>query len=129
MTNSFLAIRTKHQIASSLGAEHVDNLRALAVHLLQPLRDFLGMSIVISSGYRCPAVNKLADGKAHSQHQALRREAAADIYTPGLRSEELFAFVVKNKDCLNYGQVILEADKGVVHLSFKRGRGQELVAL
>ncbi len=84
-----------------------------------------GLPVVISSGYRCPAVNKLAGGKPNSQHQALRREAAADIYAPGMSAKELFAFVVGHKHQLNYDQAILEVDRGVVNLSFKRGRGTD----
>lgn len=40
------------------GSEIVDNLTELCTHVLQPLRDFLGAPIFVSSGYRCPRLNK-----------------------------------------------------------------------
>jgi zinc D-Ala-D-Ala carboxypeptidase len=46
----------------------VENLRYLATTALQPVRDLLGHPIRISSGYRCPAVNRLVKGSATSQH-------------------------------------------------------------
>lgn len=56
------------------------NLEFLVVHLLQPLRDIVKEPILISSGYRCKALNVLAGGAANSLHiQGL----AADIYSPG----------------------------------------------
>lgn len=122
-------IAEAHGIDNTPGPEHIDNLRALSVHLLQPLRNILGRPVSVSSGYRCPEVNKLVGGKPNSQHQALRREAAADIYVQGMSANELFEFVISHKDQLNYDQAILEAERGVVHLSFKRGRGMDITRL
>lgn len=52
----------------------IDNLRYLATTALQPVRDLLGHPIRISSGYRCPDVNRLVGGSQTSQH--VRGEAA-----------------------------------------------------
>ena len=52
----------------------IDNLRHLVEAALQPVRDRLGFPIRITSGYRCPLVNKLVGGSAISQH--CRGEAA-----------------------------------------------------
>lgn len=43
------------------------NICDLVSHTLQPLRDYVGI-INISSGYRCPELNKLVGGSASSQH-------------------------------------------------------------
>jgi len=54
--------------------EIVENLYYLTETVLQPLRTALGFPIRITSGYRCPLVNKLVGGSATSQH--CRGEAA-----------------------------------------------------
>lgn len=43
-------------------------VKELAERLLQPLRDAYGKGIRITSGYRCPALNKAAGGAATSAH-------------------------------------------------------------
>jgi len=53
--------------------EVVNNLRELCIHILQPLRNHVG-PINISSGYRCPRLNKAVKGAKNSQH--LTGEAA-----------------------------------------------------
>ena len=50
-------------------------IRALTMNLLQPLCDAEGWNDLISSGYRCDALNKLVGGVDTSQH---RRGEAAD---------------------------------------------------
>ena len=55
----------------------IENLKALCMEVLQPLRDYLEKPVVISSGYRCSEVNKAVGGVSGSQH--LKGEAA-DIH-------------------------------------------------
>lgn len=52
------------------------NIKLLVEGVLQPLRSALGVSVKISSGYRCPAHNRRCGGARHSQHM---QGAAADI--------------------------------------------------
>ena len=47
--------------------EIVDNLNRLADYL-DGIREKLGKSILVSSGYRCPVLNKAVGGVANSQH-------------------------------------------------------------
>ena len=50
-------------------APHIlENLKQLVYTTLQPLRDYLNTSIHITSGYRCPALNKRIGGSVISQH-------------------------------------------------------------
>jgi len=59
-------------------AEHVENLRALCVHTLEPLREALRLPVVITSGFRTKALNsKLAHSSDRSQHML---GEAADFY-------------------------------------------------
>lgn len=43
-------------------------VKELAEKILQPLRDAYGKGIRITSGYRCPALNKAVGGSATSAH-------------------------------------------------------------
>lgn len=63
----------------------MDNLQYLVQTTLQPLRSQIGFPIRISSGYRCPIVNKLVGGSATSQH--CRGEAADCSLSPRFLSD------------------------------------------
>jgi zinc D-Ala-D-Ala carboxypeptidase len=59
----------------------VEELRRLCEELLQPLRDALGVPVVVTSGYRSRAVNAAVGGAVNSAHLHGR---AADIVVPGM---------------------------------------------
>lgn len=68
----------KYGIANVPSPEAVENLRALCVHTLEPLRMALGLPIIITSGFRTKALNdKLAHSSERSQHM---QGQAADLY-------------------------------------------------
>lgn len=50
------------------GQSVINNLQHICTTILEPLRNFLGEPIIISSGYRCPEVNALLGGVPNSQH-------------------------------------------------------------
>lgn len=94
--------------ATMLGIEnkpddtHVENLRLLCENVLEPLRRRYG-KIIISSGYRCPALNEAVGGATNSQHM---RGEAADIHTSSLeQAEKYFHFIEQNTD---FDQLLLE---------------------
>ena len=62
-------------------AEAVENLRALCVHTLEPLREAMGLPIIITSGYRCRALNdRIGHHSDRSQHIS---GCAADFVVQG----------------------------------------------
>ena len=68
----------EHGIDNTPPSETVENLRALCIHTLEPLREALGMPIIITSGFRTKALNNLlAHSSNRSQHIAGQ---AADFY-------------------------------------------------
>ena len=68
----------KHGIKNTPPQEAVENLKALCVHTLEPLREALGLPVVITSGYRTKALNSmLAHSSERSQHMLGQ---AADFY-------------------------------------------------
>lgn len=67
-----------HGLDNTPPAEAVENLRALCVHTLEPLREALGLPIVITSGYRSKAVNDLITH--HSSTSQHMKGQAADFH-------------------------------------------------
>ena len=100
-------------------------------HWLQNLRDELSktygrdVSITISSGYRCPKLNKAIGGSKRSHHMMA---VAADIRAKGLTPQELFDFICNSG--MEFDQCIQEFDSWV-HLSIgvrEVARNQKLKA-
>lgn len=67
-----------HGLDNTPPAEAVENLRALCVHTLEPLREALGLPIVITSGYRTRELNRLL--VCHSKKSQHMNGEAADFY-------------------------------------------------
>ena len=76
----FIASRTakEHGIDNTPPNEAVENLRALCVHTLEPLREALGLPIIITSGYRNKTLNQLL--VFHSTKSQHMNGEAADFY-------------------------------------------------
>ena len=105
--------------------EVVENLRALCLEVLQPLRDHLGKPVVVSSGYRCKDLNKKVGGVENSQH--LKGEAA-DIKVRD--REELIDVMRYIMDETDFDQLIREKSGSTewVHVSHKRnGNNRRMV--
>lgn len=64
--------------------EVVDNLNKLADYL-DVIREKVGKPILISSGFRCPVLNKAVGGVVNSQHQ---KGLAADLICADMESLE-----------------------------------------
>ena len=96
----------------------IENLKALCMEVLQPLRDFLGKPVVISSGYRCPELNKAVGGVKNSQHM---KGEAADIHVEN--TEHLLKIMHFIMDETDFDQLIWEKNRAGtqwVHVSYKR---------
>jgi hypothetical protein len=72
---------------------------------LQALRDRLGRSVVVTSGYRSAALNVAVGGSPSSAHC---RALAADIQVPGMPAAKLFAFIRQHMADMPADQVIEE---------------------
>lgn len=116
MTKSETALR--HDMDNSPDQTAISNLQALAVHVLQPVRDHYGKGVKVNSGFRHPDVNAKVGGSKTSDHC---RGMAADIEIPGVPNAELAEWIRSN---LLFTQVILEfytqgvPDSGWVHVSY-----------
>lgn len=97
-------------------------IKALTDTVLQPLREALGATIIIDSGYRCKELNELVGGVETSQH---RKGEAGDTRSPFFSPLEVARKAVELK--LPYDQLILYPT--FVHFSHKlkgKQRGQIL---
>jgi zinc D-Ala-D-Ala carboxypeptidase len=99
-------------------------LRGLCANILQPLRDSVGKPLVVSSGYRCPRLNRAIGGSATSQHMEGR---AADIVCFSLDTKKLFKRVLELK--LPFDQLIYEGGRQSiwVHVSFDPDRDRRAI--
>ena len=89
----------------------IENLEH-TIEQLDELRRLYGQPIIITSGYRCPALNKAVGGKPNSQHV---KGQAADLKW----DENLLQFIIDN---YHYDQLIEETSKRTkwIHISFNK---------
>lgn len=109
-------IAKAHGLDNSIPNDEIrDNLLALVMKVLDPLRDMYGKEIYISSAFRTPEVNRLAKGQASSQHL---KGQAADITTRSKEgNKKLYELIQKIGE---YDQLINENDYSWIHVSYKR---------
>lgn len=96
-------------------------LLPIAYHAMarcQGLREFLGVSLVVTSGYRSIKHNREIGGAENSYHTWRYSETqqpiwAVDLYSPETSLEEVFEAA---KD-LFFGEVYMNAPQGIVHIS------------
>lgn len=115
LTKSEVAIRRAIDNTPSLAI--IDNLQALVDNILQPVRNALG-PVIVTSGYRSPAVNVAVGGSPTSDHCL---GMAADIEIVNLDNKVLAQYV---RDNFKFTQLILEfyqdgqPNSGWVHVSY-----------
>lgn len=102
-------------------AEHLSNMKKLAINIFQPIREHFNVPIHISSGYRSLALNKAIKGSASSQHllgQAF--DLDMDGSSSKVTNKMIFEFIKNN---LDFDQLIWEfgTDKNPdwVHVSYE----------
>ena len=100
-------------LSTGSGQAPRENVKALVSEVLDPVRDKLGMPIVVNSGYRCERHNKDVGGVRNSQH--LRGEAA-DIHCED--NERLKQLIIENG---KFDQLITYPT--FLHVSYKRTGG------
>lgn len=111
--------------------EHIENMKALAINVFQKVRDYFGIPIHISSGYRSKELNKAVGGSQTSQHS--KGEAMdIDMDNTSITNAQIFHYI---KDNLEFDQLIWEFGTSKkpdwVHVSFVRkgkNRKQILIA-
>ncbi len=104
-------VRTKHynfnEENKEVAIRYITDIIKLTTTILQPLRDYIGRPLHITSGVRCKELNKLVGGSERSQHCVGQ---AVDITVTGwdleLTFNDIVDFLKKNK--IKFGQCIYE---------------------
>jgi len=116
---------TKSQTAIRLGIDntptekHINALKALCLHVLEPCRKQFARSITPSSGYRSKELCKAIGSKVSSQHA---KGQAVDFEIGTIPNYELACWI---RDNLDFDQLILEfynpdePNSGWVHVSYR----------
>lgn len=115
------AMATKHGIVNEPPSEAVEHLRKLCIGTLEPLRVALGQPVIITSGYRCKALNDIiVHASRKSQHM---NGQAADFYIPEVsgnlshRERLILAFrTILTTPEVDFDQLILYPN--FIHVSF-----------
>jgi zinc D-Ala-D-Ala carboxypeptidase len=111
--------------------EHLENMKYVCEKILEPVRAFFDLPVVVNSSYRSAALNKAVGGASLSQH--LNGEAV-DFEIPGVSNRVIADWICDN---LDHDQVILEFyvegndSSGWVHVSLQKSgvnRKQKIIA-
>ena len=107
---------TKSGLSNIPNIEQINQLRILCRDILEPLRDYVGSSIIVDSGFRSPYVNKAVGGVITSQHL---RGQAADIRSSVQSDMHLWADIndLVSIGTFNIGQCIWYRKSHFIHIS------------
>ena len=104
------------------------NLLNLIWYLLNPIRIFLGVPIIVVCAYRCHALNLIFNGTSTGHPQGY----CADIMVKGWTQEKLFNKIVelvRAKKIIEFDQIIWEQDSNCVHLGYRHGNNRKQVLI
>jgi zinc D-Ala-D-Ala carboxypeptidase len=94
------------EIDNSPNQAEIENLQRLA-NFLEEVKTVLGgKPVMISSGFRCKALNDAVGSKDSSQH---RVGCAADFRVPGMTPDEVVRAIIASG--IGYDQIIREFDR------------------
>ena len=91
------------------------NISLLVDNVLDPIRDKFCAPIIITSGYRCPQVNKLVGGVNNSQHMS---GCAADFHVKGFTYLMMRQVFLNIYDTMDFDQLIYYRSKNIIHVSY-----------
>ena len=117
-------------IDNSPTAEHLENLKVISEEVFDKVREYFGVPIFISSGYRSAALNKAIGGSATSDHNLGKAlDLDQDGHGNGVRNIDVLNYIINN---LEFDQVIAEfkradGDFDWVHVGYRKGANRNQV--
>lgn len=105
----------KNEPSLDARATIVRNINLLVDNVLDPVRDMVNAPIIITSGYRCPQVNRLVGGVNNSQHMS---GCAADFHVMGFTSSMMYQLFLCIFNTLEFDQLIYYPSKNIIHVSY-----------
>ena len=99
--------------------EHIENLKALAEKIFEPIRNHFKVPIRVSSGYRSKELNAKVGGSKSSDH-CFGYAIDLDADGTSITNNEIFYFI---KDNLKFKQLIFEfpvnGQASWIHISYQ----------
>jgi zinc D-Ala-D-Ala carboxypeptidase len=116
-------------IDNSPTAEHLENLKVICDEVFDKVREYFGVPLFISSGYRSAALNKAIGGSATSDHNLGRAlDLDQDGHGNGVTNADVFNYIKSN---LDFDQLIWEfgTDKNPdwVHVGYRKGANRKQI--
>lgn len=101
-----------HELECPCCKQSIIDVRLL--YILNVIRQFTGVPVIVTSGYRCPDHNKAEGGEPQSYHLYGQ---AADIYSPDMYIEEFYEKIklMSYFNSSEYG-FIYYPDRKIVHV-------------
>lgn len=101
--------------------EILDNILILITECLQPIRNYIGKPMLVSSGYRCKALNDLPSIKGASNSQHLKGQAC-DFTISGMTIKQIIDKIKASG--IEYDQLINEHNTWV-HISYNKNNNRK----
>lgn len=102
----------KNKIINRMSVQETKNAIILCNKLLEPIREHFNKPLIISSGFRSKALNKLTGGSPTSQHLFGQ---AVDFNIHGIATREAFQEIIKLN--FTFDQIINEFNSWI-HISY-----------
>lgn len=116
-------VAEKYNISNIPDKQSLDNMLILICECLQPLRNYIGKPIIISSGYRSPRLNghPIINGAPNSEHVTGQ---AVDFTIKGMPPKQIIEKIIASG--IEFNQAINERDCWV-HLSYNKSNNRKQV--
>lgn len=116
----------KYQVSNIPADEELlavlNNINALVLNVLDPLRAKIGRPIIITSGYRNQRVNELVGGSKTSQHLSGQ---AADIHVQDYTPQQMDIVYQTIRMFFDFDQLIFYPSKNIIHVSWNGDKNRQ----
>lgn len=109
--------------------QHLENLKVICEEVFDKVREYFGVPIFISSGYRSAGLNKAIGGSSTSDHSLGRAlDLDQDGHGNGVTNADVFNYIKNN---LEFDQLIWEfgtsKNPDWVHVGYRKGANRKQV--
>lgn len=112
---------TRYAIDNAIPDAAKRNIAALVDKVLDPLREAWGKPITVTSGYRCPQINRMVKGVATSMHLTGQ---AADITTGNMIDNRKLYQLAQDLKLPYFELIGKKYGFGWLHISYAPERGR-----